>query len=43
MLDALKEVETMLDAELARDYESTSWAKKVRAALMTIDQKRGAR
>lgn len=39
MLDALKEVEAMLDKELARDYESHSWAKKVRAALMTIEQR----
>lgn len=39
MLDALKEVEAMLNKELARDYESQSWAKKVRAVLMSIEQR----
>lgn len=38
MLDALKEVEAMLNVELARDYESKSWAKKVRAAITTSER-----
>lgn len=34
---ALREVEAMLNKELARDYESQTWAKQVRAALVAHD------
>lgn len=37
MVAALREVEAMLNKELARDYESQPWAKQVRAALMGYD------
>src|SRR5687767_12641917 len=37
LVNALREVEAMLNTELARDYESQPWARQVRAVLMAYD------